>query len=202
LKELLEKSSGDEIKVSFNDTVTSVIFSSNNKSDLEIEITTIIDNANMEDVIDGKVTPMKVYIVEVGEYSDRHIVAVCSTENNAKEAEKLFNKTDESQCVEAFVIDAYKCIPKDHDIYKIDIDEKGQVLKVYKSSFESHLDEAIDQLRYIDTNGDMTLIVFAKNEGHAAKIANEFRAFVLASGLWKEGNTWKKGKLVQKEDID
>ena len=69
-------------------------------------------------------------------------------------------------------------------------------MNVSKSSFESYFDEAIDQLRYIDANGDMTLILFAKDEGHAAKIANEFRAYVLASNLWKEGNTWKKGSLV------
>lgn len=195
VKELLEAMSGDELKVSFNDTLSSVLFSSPGKPDREIEINKIIDNDNIEDIADGKLVPTRtVYVIEVGEYSDRHVVAVCSTKLEGDRINAFFN--EDCNNMEEFVLDAFSVVPTGHVIVKTRMQKTGEVLKTDIESFDSYGQKALDHLFHIDRNDVLESCVFAKDEEHAVKITNEFRAFIIASGLWKNGNTWKKGKLV------
>ena len=134
---------------------------------------------------------VKAYIVTDGDYSDYHIVGVYSTEEQAEQARLNFN----ADSVETWELDSDIC---DHGgllRYDVVMDRDGNTTSI---SRESNRDKPSRDWqpygrRHKGEEYLMFFPVWANNEEHAVKIANERRAQLVASGQWGiEWEDWRK----------
>lgn len=117
------------------------------------------------------------WLVSTGEYSDYHVIGVFSTRKKAALAQKLHN----ASFLEEEVLDKIPEHPPGLLPWSVDMDVDGNTHKVDRESVE-----------YVKTNewepyGDGVHVVFnmwAKDEEHAVKIANERRVKLIASNQW------------------
>jgi len=137
-----------------------------------------------------------VYLVTQGEYSDRHVLAVFSTEEKAQKFIEMCNEKYDSarknaedyyltNCwiwavnskIESFELDALADGPRQGLFsYEVWMDMNGDVREV-------ELKLGTPSNRHEIHNDTMTLWVQARDEQHAVKIANERRAQWIALGL-------------------
>lgn len=133
---------------------------------------------------------MKIFIVTSGEYSDYHIDAVFSTEENAKKYAELH--PGRFADIEEFDVDEdMALINKIRDekitIYKISMFKDGKVREVKKESSTLHNYETALKSEYGFWVGHLRfdMKVIAKDEKHAIKIVNEKRVQLIANNEWE-----------------
>ena len=121
----------------------------------------------------------KVYIVTSGYYSDHHVVSVHSTEEGAREVAKVTPDSD----VEEHEVDSVGGYPKDMSLYCVLMDVTGLAEGVqmcdpeYHKGFENAFLTTVRGPRYYH-------YMWARDQNHAIKIANERRMQMLAENRW------------------
>ena len=129
-----------------------------------------------------------IYVVTDGDYSDYHIRGMYSTLEKAEYAKKLLAARND---VETFEIDAIVQAPKGMFFFRVGMDEKGECnfVELQNASYRPDFD-------WQPYGGSSNLVVFymwANDEKHAVKIANEKRACLLANYQWTtDWNRWKR----------
>ena len=132
----------------------------------------------------------KVYIVTNGEYSDYHIVNVFSDKGKAEKYVKAIYGINDEVCIEEYDVDKYpKQIDKKLKHWWVEMLKNGEVDGCMVSDSHKYSD-----CRYYILNNFMTehvdylnVFCWAKDKQHAIKIANEKRAMLVASNLWRNG---------------
>jgi len=129
----------------------------------------------------------KVYIVTSGSYSDYQIDGVFSTEERAEAFITATGLYDGRAVRWDVDLDAEK-IDRGLVHYKVDMDIEGNVRHMKKSTPVCP-ERAFGRIRGYDHKGSQWLeaYIWARNEEHAVKIANERRTRILALNLWKRG---------------
>lgn len=134
----------------------------------------------------------KVYVVTNGEYSDFHIEAIFTTREKAEAFLNSREKGDyDNWEMYEYPIDypdfiADK-IANGYRLFKVVMDRDGDTISIGEGNY-SDLEY---EFRYgIDWNWHsgrtkFSANVFARNEQHAVKIANERRVQLIASGEWQ-----------------
>lgn len=139
----------------------------------------------------------KVYIVTIGEYSDYKILAIFSTKERAGEYIRLFvekgNWAGKGE-IEEYPVDQWKDfanIKKDKVGYLVIMTKEGKMVNVYKNyvydnlkEFKNHINKKYSFQKMGKYKGSLHILVLAKNEQHAIKIANEKRVQLIANNLW------------------
>lgn len=120
---------------------------------------------------------MNVYIVSTGCYSDWSIVAICSSEEKAKDVMALYPKSDLNE-IETWELDAHGNRPGQR-IWQVRMNPEGETSWVEPCP---HLHED-----YI-SSPERCFHMFAKDKTHAVKIANERRIQLLAENKWDDRN--------------
>jgi hypothetical protein len=128
----------------------------------------------------------KVYLVSDGWYSDYHICGVYSTKALAEQARMLYVAGND---VEELELDALPEHPPGLLAYRVVMFRDGNVNKCERESVQGH-DERWSPYGTQAGKG-VVFRVWARDEEHAVKIANERRSGLIASGEWTENfNEW------------
>lgn len=121
----------------------------------------------------------KVYLVTDGYYSDYHVRGVYSTMEKAEQAKLLYAADND---IEEYELDAVPDSPPGLVPFVVTITFSGDVKDVYRESAVQF------EPRWYVTNWDGSpcgrFYMWARDEQHAVKIANEWRAQIAALGLW------------------
>lgn len=107
----------------------------------------------------------KIFVVTDGDYSDYHIVTVCSTRERANRVVEVFGVGS----VEEFEVDSIE-INKGLLPFFVRLDADGNALQVQRSTSTYGFSESES---YRDIKGNFFTHVFAMDEEHAKKIAGE-----------------------------
>lgn len=148
---------------------------------------------------------MTIYIVTNGSYSDYHICAVFSSREKADEAKVLLTGAYDEARVEEYEVDDFNFpeMPKGMLPYGVVMLKDGTVKETRRESVES-IDDANRKFGWepysSDDKSGVFFSVWAKDEKHAVKIANERRTMLIANNEWTENfEEWLK-KYFKKED--
>ena len=161
---------------------------------------------------------MKIYIVTAGDYSDYHINGVCSTEEKADELMKLTR----GDYIEEFELDVFPEHPpglykfqvgmnkngdtrapnhQTHGVYRMDCTDTFKIYAHYGKDDIVVLPPEVDWQPGGD--GYTVFYVWAKDETHAVKIANEKRVGLILNNTWFDDkdkwNEWAFLKYNKKE---
>lgn len=125
-----------------------------------------------------------IYVITQGSYSDYHIITVFSDEQAAESFAKLISEKGDTATVEDYELDRY--VPQAREglmpfYVWMTRDGNGEVDGshiLYDDRLSLLPTPTPDRIRLRGT-------VWALDEQHALKIANEKRAFLIASGEWK-----------------
>lgn len=137
-----------------------------------------------------------VYVVTDGEYSDYHICGIYSTKELA-ECSKELHRADN---IEQYKLDDFNKCPEGMVPWSVRIGANGETQWDGESGVER---ESLTYFNFDDLGawapyGDGLAVcfhMFARDEAHAIKIANERRAQLIASGEWTTNwNEWKERK--------
>lgn len=109
---------------------------------------------------------MKHYVVTKGDYSDYHIIAVCSDREDAEAIARKFDENYENTCVEEY--DDGKEVFIEQICYFFKINRRGEIIDFRENSCEYFWENSKPSETI---NGDAYLYVLAKDEEHAKKIA-------------------------------
>ena len=138
---------------------------------------------------------MKIYLVSQGEYSDRGIVAACSTLEKAEDVRKRFELDNE---IEIYEIDELHLqINSGLHPHFVHMDIDGNVIECYPPD-DSLNDPLNDYLGVQGPRGvfrmyqehlppekrNMYVGCMARDKEHAIKIANDTRAILIAENRW------------------
>lgn len=138
-----------------------------------------------------------VYVVQAGSYSDRHIIGVCSTQEIADRLVELYTDLGESPYYYVWTLDEVPSCPPGLLPWRVIMDRRGGADVQRKSidRFDNRSDYA--------ANNKMHFQMFAKDETHAVKIANERRVALIAANVWLP-NAIDLGAFIQwkKENED
>lgn len=120
----------------------------------------------------------KIYIVSSGEYSGYSIEGVYSTKELALAAADLIEGND----IEEYELDGYADkIQQGLHLFNVYMDKSGAA-DIYPSTFG---EENFSLYKHIDGAIRMSMLCYAKDKEHAAKIAGERRRELLATDEWK-----------------
>lgn len=122
----------------------------------------------------------KIYIVTKGSYSDYHIKGVFSSQQLADDASEAWTDHYDPCSVEVFDLDAIPQHPPGLLPYEVLMQSNGDTVHVHRCS----VDDKDEDTRYGDQTTNRVFYMFASNETHAIKIANERRLILLANGTW------------------
>ena len=131
---------------------------------------------------------MKVYLISDGDYEDYTIIGAFSTYKKAKDAAKYFNANER---IEEYDLDSkLKQRPAGMKAFCVAMDREGNVplskwtnkINVYECSGD-YADRNVVQ-GYGGNPAHVEFNVWARDEEHAIKIANEKRGGVLIAGEW------------------
>lgn len=140
----------------------------------------------------------RVWVIEQGSYSDYRVVGVFSSEANAKLLAVAINSAEHvyarAEVAEWSLDPAVSELRQGHALHCVLMRRDGTVERVnrkdisgYEISGDVHIWERSKAPAYkgqgIEDALDAT--VWAKDEDHAVKIANEHRTRMIASGEWK-----------------
>lgn len=119
---------------------------------------------------------MTMCLLSQGAYSDKHVLAVYTTKELATEAARFFSDTS----IEEVEVDVIPDHPPGFYPFEITMKRDGEV---------PHTDptdaEMVELCPASDWGpGQWMFRMWARDEKHAVKIANERRAFMLANNLW------------------
>ena len=127
-----------------------------------------------------------VFLVTRGDYSDYRVCAVFTDEELAKKYIDSF----QGNSYEEFRIENYQLNPfsfelkNDYKPFFLRMKRDGECTEIYvKDSSYGFEDEDIDI--GFDIHKNMYISIFAKDETHAIKIANEKRVQLIAQNRWK-----------------
>ena len=131
----------------------------------------------------------RVYVVTSGEYSDFRIEGIFTTRKKAILAKALI--IDSNDVEERVLDEATPPIGRGLDLFTVRIKKDG-IHKVFKEGYITgdYISKANNK-KCIPFNWDKSMMecyIWARDEQHARKIANERRAMILASGLWGKSN--------------
>ena len=131
---------------------------------------------------------MKIFLVTDGEYSDYHVKGAFSTKEKAEEAIILYSAGN----IEEREIDEFPPHPKGMLPYCVQMDIDGNSLVKRKNSQGFEFYEK-DKWRPYGNNVDVCFYMWAKDEQHAVKIANERRTELIATNEWNVNlKTWRR----------
>lgn len=136
----------------------------------------------------------KVYLVTDGDYSDYHVLGVFSSREKADHAKRLYAACNN---VEEYELDAVPESPPGLLAYVVLMEISGDVKDLWQESvagFKSRWHPG-------DLYGSAPVAWFrirARDEQHAVKIANEWRAQIIAMGLWDPTNSLESPAPTQK----
>ena len=136
----------------------------------------------------------KIYIVTSGYYSEYHICAVFSNEEDAKKYIKLMNDAGEIEIWEVDKFDLTK-FPEGYNYWKVSFNEEGRILSAEIEGMDNIYGDPTYGLiriwgrRKMEHNIfianseylDVEVCVWAKHEISAIKIATEYRTIMLGS---------------------
>ena len=128
----------------------------------------------------------KVFLVTRGDYSDYRVCAVFSDEKLAQKYIDSFNLTYDEFKIEEYELDIYKNeLRENYKPFFLRMTKEGNCteIRIQKESY-SFEDGKIDI--GFDKDKNMYISIFAKDEKHAIKIANEKRAQLIAENNWKQ----------------
>ena len=135
---------------------------------------------------------MKVYMVTDGKYSDYSVDGIYSTMKKAELAKKLYDSSNEIVEME---VDHYPDHPEGMFYYKVRMDSAGNTdhVRIYNAAYKGeHV-----WLPWGD-GSCVAFNVWARDEEHAIKIANERRIMLLANGEWTaDCDVWKQ-RMMEK----
>jgi hypothetical protein len=149
---------------------------------------------------------MKIYIVTAGDYSDYHINGVCSTEEKADELMKLTR----GDYIEEFELDKFPEHPPGLYKFQVNMNKNGDVpqrngiypmdctdmFKIYAHDGIVVLPLEVDWQPSSD--GYTSFYVWAKDETHAVKIANEKRVGLILNNMWfDDKNKWNEWAFLK-----
>ena len=141
----------------------------------------------------------KVYVVEAGEYSDCHIVGIFSTRELAENCRKAVNGHN----VEEWPIDQ-ETIPEGYLQFVVAMDEEGDVRvcsqgheslgTVDRWTWQREWDQHPTSVKRDTYHYEFQCTIFARDQEHAIKIANERRSGSKADPRWLEEKeaAWKE----------
>lgn len=124
-----------------------------------------------------------VWVIEDGEYSDYHVVGVFSSRENA---ELVLGQLKSGEIAEWELDPAVKALNAGLSRYYVQMLRDGTVCESKPEEF------CADEWEFLNTSdgypptAGLRVWVFAKDEKHAVKIANEKRIQAIANGEWKE----------------
>lgn len=135
---------------------------------------------------------MLIYLVSSGQHSDYMVEGIYSTKELAEEANKLY---EEENPIEEFELDKAPDHPSGMYPYFVLMDKDGNSRKVglvglitirnCELSGKWYWKNARDRgCRILTDETFCEFYMFAKDETHAVKIANERRAMLIANGEW------------------
>jgi hypothetical protein len=128
----------------------------------------------------------KVFLVTRGDYSDYRVCAVFSDEKLAQKYIDSFNLTYDEFKIEDYELDIYQNeLRENYKPFFLRMTKEGNCteIRIQKESY-SFEDGKIDI--GFDKDKNMYISIFAKDEKHAIKIANEKRAQLIAENNWKQ----------------
>lgn len=135
-----------------------------------------------------------VYVVQAGSYSDRHIIGVCSTQELADRLVELYTDLGESPYYYVWTLDEVPSCPPGLLPWRVIMDRRGGADVQRKS-----IDRFDNRSDYYGADNKMYFQMFAEDENHAIKIANERRIMLIAANVWlphkvdeKALRHWKK----------
>ena len=129
-----------------------------------------------------------VYLVTDGSYSDYRVLGVYSTEEKAKSAVELFHAQND---IEEFEIDAIPEHPPGMLAWSVVMEANGDTRLVRR---ESPLE---DRWAPYGDGRACIFYLWAKDEEHALKIANERRTSLIALGEWTtDWHAWLRKKDI------
>jgi len=157
---------------------------------------------------------MNIFMVTTGSYSDYSVVGVCSTMEKAEELKKL---TAADNDIEEIILDKFPDHPTGHYWYQVTMDGRGNTTRVStedcisinnKTNHEEwgpygggcHCPICCHHLGNnqfpLSLNESMIFNMWAKNEEHAIKIANERRIRLIETNSWGfDWEDWKENKI-------
>lgn len=121
----------------------------------------------------------KVYLVTDGDYSDYHVLGVYATTEKAEEAKLLYAADND---IEEYELDAVPDSPPGLVPFVVTITFSGDVRDAYRESADQFSPRW--HVANWDRNPCGRFYMWARDEQHAVKIANEWRAQIAALGLW------------------
>ena len=143
---------------------------------------------------------MKIYAVSQGEYSGYEIFGLYSTKELAEEAKKLFASDNG---IEEYELDALPAHRKGLYFWEVAMNRQGDIVPdrrseagVVRTSVTEYREGndayPVDSSFRSKKTDAMRFRVWAKDEGHAIKVANERRAQMIASGDFEsDWDAWK-----------
>lgn len=126
-----------------------------------------------------------VFLVTRGDYSDYRVCAVFTDKKLAQKYIDSFEKAYDEFRIENYKLNPFsKELKADYKPYFLRMKKDGTCTEIYvKDSSYGFESEDLDV--GFDIHKDMYLSVFAKDEKHAIKIANEKRVQLIAENRWK-----------------
>ena len=121
-----------------------------------------------------------IYLVTNGSYSDYHVLGVYSTKEKAEHAKRLFASDNG---IWEYELDGIPDSPPGMLAYHVSMLVSGDVKEVWQDTVEG-----FESRWYVAPQwGADVIVVFhvwARDTTHAVKISNEWRAQIVALGLW------------------
>ena len=146
---------------------------------------------------------MIVYLVSDGEYSDYGIKGVYSTTEKAQEAKEQFNSEND---IEEFELDSVPAHPKGLFLWEVSMRKDGSLVPNDSERWKTPLRVSADETdyeylpRWSHTTSPswknpvvdfVDFYVWAKDREHAAKVAHERWAQLIATNEWTDDfNLW------------
>lgn len=121
---------------------------------------------------------MKLYLVTDGQYSDYRLRCVCSSPEKADHAKKFYAADND---IEEYELDSLPDHPEGMFWYSVMMDRDGNARYI---SIENGKYAHNDKWRPSGDNETVCFYMWAYDDKHAVKIANERRVMLVASGQW------------------
>ena len=133
----------------------------------------------------------KVYMVTDGWYSDYRVLGIYSTKAKAERAKVLFNADNDVDPIE---LDATPEVPPGMLKWVVMMGLDGNSSGALREPCDYGRVRASIYVPFGSADAIMRAALWAKDEEHAVKIANEWRTRIVANNLWTDGTYLDPGK--------